>query len=216
MNLTRIADAMGRGLVAGAAGTGALTAFQMLETKWQGREPSGAPAQAVEKVLDLEPKSERAEQKLTTVVHWQYGTVWGIPPGAARYQRPRPDLGDAVALRHGVGLRADHAPEAEDRPRAHGVGREGAGDRRHPASGVRRGGRVGLRLAGSGGVSPGQRRRVSSVGSVTGGGGIGCVARAAAAAFSFSSSAWRCLSSCSASRRRRSSSGSGMVTFPST
>lgn len=70
---------IGRGVLSGAAGTAALTAFQMLEMRSRDREPSTAPAEAVEKVLDIEPKDDRAEQRLANVAHWSYGTAWGIP-----------------------------------------------------------------------------------------------------------------------------------------
>jgi hypothetical protein len=73
---------IGRGLLSGAAGTAAMTAVQMVEMKGQGREPSTTPAEAVEKVLDVEPQGQEAEQRLSNVTHWAYGTAWGIPRAA--------------------------------------------------------------------------------------------------------------------------------------
>ena len=74
-----LSTTIGRGVLSGAAGTAALTAVQLVETKVQGREPSTTPAEAVEKVLDVEPKGEGAEQRLANLTHWVYGTAWGIP-----------------------------------------------------------------------------------------------------------------------------------------
>jgi hypothetical protein len=74
-----LSSLIGRGVLSGAAGTAALTVVQMLEMKTQNREPSTAPAEAVEKVLDIEPKDDRAEQRLANVAHWAYGTAWGVP-----------------------------------------------------------------------------------------------------------------------------------------
>jgi hypothetical protein len=73
---------IGRGLISGAARTAAMTAVQAIEMKAQGRAPSTTPAKAVEEVLDVEPKGERAEQRLSNLIHWAYGTVWGIPRAA--------------------------------------------------------------------------------------------------------------------------------------
>jgi hypothetical protein len=82
---------IGRGVLSGAAGTAALTAVQMLEMKAGGREPSTAPAEAVEKVLDIQPRDDQAERRLANVAHWAYGTAWGIPRavlGAAGLRGP--------------------------------------------------------------------------------------------------------------------------------
>ena len=77
----RLTSAVGTGLVAGAAGTAALTALQTVETRLFGREPSTAPAEAVERVLDVEPTDQHAERRLANVAHWGYGTAWGVPRG---------------------------------------------------------------------------------------------------------------------------------------
>ena len=81
MSIGRLAAAAGKGAVAGAVGTAALTLSQKIESKIRGREPSTAAAQAVENVLDVEPKFDRAEQKLNNVAHFGYGTAWGVPRG---------------------------------------------------------------------------------------------------------------------------------------
>jgi hypothetical protein len=45
------------------------------------REPSTTPAEAAEKVLEVEPEDAEAEEKLATAVHWGYGTGWGLARG---------------------------------------------------------------------------------------------------------------------------------------
>jgi hypothetical protein len=81
MSIGRFAAAAGKGAVAGAIGTAAITASQMIESKIRGREPSTAAAEAVEHVLDIEPKYNKAEQRLNNVAHFGYGTMWGVPRG---------------------------------------------------------------------------------------------------------------------------------------
>ena len=81
MGIGRLAAAAGKGAVAGAIGTAAITASQLIESKIRGREPSTAAAEAVEHVLDIEPKFDRAERKLNNVAHFGYGTAWGVPRG---------------------------------------------------------------------------------------------------------------------------------------
>lgn len=79
MGLGRIAGAVGKGLVAGAAGTAAMTISSTLEQKARGREASTAPADAAEEILDIEPKNEQAKQRLNTLSHFAIGTGWGVP-----------------------------------------------------------------------------------------------------------------------------------------
>lgn len=81
MKVRRIVGALGRGIVAGAAGTAAMTASSTLEMKIRGRKPSTVPADAAAKVTGVEPDSEEGKQKLSNAVHWAYGTAWGAPRG---------------------------------------------------------------------------------------------------------------------------------------
>ena len=81
MRIGRIAAAIGKGAVAGAAGTAAITVSQVVESKIRGRDPSTTAAEAVEHVLDVEPRYGKAERRLNTVAHVGYGTMWGIPRG---------------------------------------------------------------------------------------------------------------------------------------
>jgi hypothetical protein len=81
VGIGRLAAAAGKGAVAGAAGTAAITLSQRIESKIRGREPSTAAAEAVQNVLEIEPKDDDAGQRLNTVAHLGYGTAWGVPRG---------------------------------------------------------------------------------------------------------------------------------------
>jgi hypothetical protein len=79
MRIGDIGSAIGKGLIAGAVGTAALTLFQMLEMKVADRDESTAPADAVGKVLEIQPRNEEGKKRLNAVTHWLYGTLWGVP-----------------------------------------------------------------------------------------------------------------------------------------
>lgn len=79
--LKTIAEAAGKGLVAGLAGTAAMTLSSTLEMKLQGREASTAPSQAAGKVLGVQPRDPEGEARFSQVVHWGYGTGWGVARG---------------------------------------------------------------------------------------------------------------------------------------
>jgi hypothetical protein len=81
MTIGSIASAVGRGLLAGAIGTAAMTLSSTLEMKLRGRAASSAPADAVSKVLGVEPVDEAAAARFSTLVHWGYGTAWGAVRG---------------------------------------------------------------------------------------------------------------------------------------
>ncbi|RYE29437.1 MAG: hypothetical protein EOP42_14405 [Sphingobacteriaceae bacterium] len=76
-----LATAIGIGVMAGIAGTAAITISQMIEMKADGREPSTAPVDAVSKVLDMEPTDEEKKAKVSQQIHWAYGTSWGVARG---------------------------------------------------------------------------------------------------------------------------------------
>jgi hypothetical protein len=82
MKLSTVADTIGKGILAGLAGTAAMTAAQMVDQKLTGRQASDAPAEAVEKVVRVEPKDEEGAQRLSNLTHWAYGTGWGVPRAA--------------------------------------------------------------------------------------------------------------------------------------
>jgi uncharacterized membrane protein YagU involved in acid resistance len=101
-----------RGLVAGIAGTAAMTASQLAVRKARGQPldtpvprtwaDAPPPAQVVKKAADAVGKGRRITKQdvpaVTNAMHWSYGVTWGIAYGlAARYLRPNP-VGGAVAL----------------------------------------------------------------------------------------------------------------------
>ena len=81
MRIGDIAAAIGKGLVAGAAGTVVMTGSQMLAQGLLGEESSDAPVQAVEKVAGVEPKGEKEKERVNYATHFVYGTAWGVPRG---------------------------------------------------------------------------------------------------------------------------------------
>jgi hypothetical protein len=100
--MTPIADHIGRGLVAGFAGTAAMTISSTLEAKLRGREPSSAPARATAKVLGIKEFEDAvAEARFNDLSHWGYGTGWGVVRGllAAAGLSPR-----GATLAHGAAI----------------------------------------------------------------------------------------------------------------
>lgn len=69
---------LGKGIIAGLAGTTAITISQMIEMKINDREQSTAPADAASKVLDVKAVSVEKKKKFANEVHWTYGTTWGL------------------------------------------------------------------------------------------------------------------------------------------
>lgn len=100
--MSRTANVLGKGLVAGFAGTVAITLSQMIEMQLTNRGSSNAPMKVAKNVLGVEPKgqaaleaekrdpeSERNEEELkqsiaenaeqfSQFLHFLYGTGWGI------------------------------------------------------------------------------------------------------------------------------------------
>lgn len=79
--IRHITEAIGKGLVAGLVGTAAMTVSSTVEMKLRGRGGSDAPAQAAGKVLGVEPTGEKEKKRFSNVIHWSYGTGWGIARG---------------------------------------------------------------------------------------------------------------------------------------
>jgi len=50
----------------------------MIEMKFTKRKPSEAPAEAAEKVLEIKPETEEDKQQFSQMVHWAYGSGWGL------------------------------------------------------------------------------------------------------------------------------------------
>lgn len=81
MGVRRLPELIGVGLVAGAAGTAAMTLSSTLEMRMREREASSAPADAAAKVLGVAPVGKKEEQRFANMVHWGYGTGWGAVRG---------------------------------------------------------------------------------------------------------------------------------------
>lgn len=81
MKIGDVAGSLGKGLVAGAVGTAAMTVSSTLEMKLRKREGSTAPADAAAKVLGIKPEGEDEKARFSTMVHWGYGTGWGSVRG---------------------------------------------------------------------------------------------------------------------------------------
>jgi hypothetical protein len=80
--LPTVADSIGRGLVAGFAGTAAMTISSTLEAKLRGRASSSAPARATAKLLGIkEFEDDVAKARFNDLSHWGYGTSWGVLRG---------------------------------------------------------------------------------------------------------------------------------------
>jgi hypothetical protein len=77
-----LAGAIGKGIVAGFAGTAAMTVSSTLEARLRGRAASSAPARATAKVLGISTfDSELASARFNDLSHWGYGTGWGVVRG---------------------------------------------------------------------------------------------------------------------------------------
>ena len=97
-----LATAIGRGLVAGLAGTAAMTISSTVEARLRGRAFSTAPARATAKVLGIrEFDSDLAQARWNDLSHWGYGTGWGVLRGllGATGMSPR-----QATLAHGAAI----------------------------------------------------------------------------------------------------------------
>jgi hypothetical protein len=95
-------DSIGRGLVAGLAGTAAMTLSSSMEARLRRRAASSAPARATAKVLGIKQfEDDRAQARFNDLAHWGYGTGWGVVRGllAAAGLTPR-----AATAAHGAAI----------------------------------------------------------------------------------------------------------------
>ena len=77
-----LAGAIGKGLLAGFAGTAAMTVSSTVEAKVRGRAASSAPARATAKMLGIKEFEDGvAEARFNDLSHWGYGTGWGVLRG---------------------------------------------------------------------------------------------------------------------------------------
>lgn len=73
--------ALGKGLIAGLAGTAAITLSQMINQKITGKPANFAPGDAASKALGIEASKMENRKKLSNEVNWVYGTLWGSARG---------------------------------------------------------------------------------------------------------------------------------------
>ncbi|MFI5163104.1 MAG: hypothetical protein ACHQHN_17620 [Sphingobacteriales bacterium] len=76
-----LGGSIGKGLLAGLAGTAAITLSQMIEMRITKRKPSEAPLKVAGEVTDIKPATKQAKEKVSNEIHWAYGTSWGIARG---------------------------------------------------------------------------------------------------------------------------------------
>ncbi len=80
-------EMLGRGVLAGLAGTVVMTAFQKLvEMPLTGRDDSNAPAEFAEKALSIHPGTARSQKRLNYATHLALGTVWGAAYAVAAHK----------------------------------------------------------------------------------------------------------------------------------
>ncbi|SDY29012.1 hypothetical protein SAMN05661080_02984 [Modestobacter sp. DSM 44400] len=83
-NKPSTASVLGRGVLAGLAGTVVMTAFQKLvEMPLTQREESYAPADFAEKLLPVHPTTPAGRQRLNYITHFALGGMWGTAYGIA-------------------------------------------------------------------------------------------------------------------------------------
>lgn len=81
---------LGRGVVAGLAGTAVMTAFQLLvEMPLTRRKESFAPAELAMTLLGVKPRSRKGRRQLNYATHFALGAGWGLARGALAAASPR-------------------------------------------------------------------------------------------------------------------------------
>jgi hypothetical protein len=90
---------VGRGALAGVAGSVVMTAFQKLvEMPISEREDSYAPAELAEKLLPVHPQSATGRWWLNYATHTALGAMWGAAYGAVAHRGLRGAPGAAVTF----------------------------------------------------------------------------------------------------------------------
>jgi hypothetical protein len=83
--LARAGAALGIGLIAGLAGTAAVTLSKKLDAKCEERKPDKTVLDVASHVLDIQPSSREKEKKVVEEVHWAYGACLGVARGALSF-----------------------------------------------------------------------------------------------------------------------------------
>ena len=81
-SLAHVGTAIGIGLMAGLAGTLAMSLGQKIEMKITGRRGSDTPASAIREVFHIKPVTESKSEEVSNKVHLVYGTSLGLIRGA--------------------------------------------------------------------------------------------------------------------------------------
>lgn len=76
---TRVAGAIGKGIVAGLIGTAAMTIAQMIEMQVTGRSSSDTPYKAAKKLFGVKAEDDDSKETISNLMHVVYGSTWGIP-----------------------------------------------------------------------------------------------------------------------------------------
>ena len=81
-----MAPAVGRGVLAGLAGTAVMTAFQkFVEMPLTGRRESYAPANFAQKILPIKPRRRQQRRAVNYAAHFGLGAGWGAAYGVAAH-----------------------------------------------------------------------------------------------------------------------------------
>ena len=113
--LGRLAGEIGRGILAGAVGTAAMTISSTIEMKLRDRDPSTAPAEAASKVLGFRVWKQDQE-KFANVVHWQYGSSVGALRGLLSAIGLREPLASGIFFTAVWGTALAMVPKLTDAP----------------------------------------------------------------------------------------------------
>jgi hypothetical protein len=82
--MKQTAKLVGRGVVAGVAGSGVMAAFQKLvEMPITGRDASYQPAKLAKKLLPVHPRDDKDWTRLNYAAHFTLGAMWGAAYGVA-------------------------------------------------------------------------------------------------------------------------------------
>src|SRR5436190_6745615 len=85
MKTTRLAQNVGAGLLAGLAGTAALTISSAVEARLRRRHAPSVAAPVAKRALGIERfESPAAEARFDRLAHWGYGAGWGVLHGLLR------------------------------------------------------------------------------------------------------------------------------------
>lgn len=93
-NISHGLQLAGIGLLAGLAGTLAMSLSQSAEMRLTGRKPSDVPAKAVETLVQQPIEDDDSEKQLSTAAHFAFGTSLGLGL-AAMAKVPEPVRGAA-------------------------------------------------------------------------------------------------------------------------